>query len=244
MVQIAENIAQVRARIAAACERSGRDPQTVRLIGVSKTHPAALVEEVAAAGITDFGENRVEEANAKIPLVNSAVNPPPTWHLIGHVQSRKSKDLFVEGKPLFQLVHSVDSVKLASKLARIAEENQVTLPVLLQMNVSGEASKEGFDAANWSTDAAVKAQIWQAFSTIQALAGLRIDGLMTIAPIVDDLEQARPVFRELRLLRDALRESSGLALSELSMGMTDDFPVAIEEGATLIRIGRAIFGER
>ncbi|MBC8170551.1 MAG: YggS family pyridoxal phosphate-dependent enzyme [Anaerolineae bacterium] len=244
MSHLAENIARVRAEIEAACEHSGRDPQTVRLIAVSKTHPAAMVQEAAAAGITAFGENRVEEASPKILTVNAAVNPAPIWHLIGHVQSRKAKDLVVGGKALFDLVHSVDSVKLASKLARIAVENQTTLSVLLQMNVSGEASKEGFAAATWSTDPAVRAQLWQAVSTIQALPGLKLAGLMTIAPIVADLEQARPVFRALRMLRDALGESFGVALPELSMGMTDDFPVAIEEGATLLRIGRAIFGER
>ncbi|HEX2621969.1 MAG TPA: YggS family pyridoxal phosphate-dependent enzyme, partial [Phototrophicaceae bacterium] len=217
---IAENLAHIRAEITVACQRAERDPETVTLVGVSKTRSAALVLEAAAAGITDFGENRVEEAGEKIPQVNTRLpaDQPPIWHLIGHVQSRKVKDLFVGGQPLFDLIHSVDSVKLASKLSRIAEENHITMDVLLQMNVSGEASKEGFDAAGWGDDPAIRARLWQDFSTIRAMPGLQVSGLMTIAPIVTDLEQVRPVFRQLRTLRDALSESFGAVLIELSMG--------------------------
>jgi PLP dependent protein len=241
---LAQNIARVQAEIAAACQRIGRDPQSITLIGVTKTKPADLVLEALAAGLQHFGENRVEESIEKIPKVNAGAKERPTWHMIGHIQSRKVKDLFLNGAPLFDLIHSVDSVKLAGKLSRQAEEHGVRLDVLLQMNVSGEASKEGFDAAHWETDSAVRARIWQDYSTIRAMSGLNICGLMTIAPIVDEMEQARPVFAGLRRLRDALSESFGSVLTELSMGMTDDYPVAVEEGATLVRVGRAIFGER
>jgi PLP dependent protein len=248
MSSIAQNIARVQAEINAACERSGRDPQTVTLIGVSKTKPVEQILEAIDAGLQHFGENRVEESNEKIPKVNAQTETHPQWHMIGHVQSRKVKDLFLSGtsglSPLFDLIHSVDSIKLAGKFSKQAEEAGIKLNILLQMNVSGEESKEGFDAVNWAIDSEVRARVWQEFSTIRGMAGLNICGLMTIAPIVDEMEAARPVFVSLRQLRDALSESFGVALTELSMGMTDDYPVAVEEGATLVRVGRAIFGER
>lgn len=247
--QIAAHIAQIRATIAAACLRVGRDPQGVTLVGVSKTQPVTAVLEAAAAGLLDFGENRLEEASGKIPAVNAALAERPIWHLIGHLQSRKTKDLWAGGPdsttpPLFDLIHSLDNVKLAGKLARIAEERHVQQDVLLQMNVSGEASKEGFAAYGWADDREIRTRLWQDFSTIQGMTGLRICGLMTIAPIAENMEAVRPVFADLRRLRDALSESFGAVLPELSMGMTDDYPVAVEEGATLVRVGRAIFGER
>jgi pyridoxal phosphate enzyme (YggS family) len=242
---LAERIAQIQANIDAACQRVGRDPQTVTLVAVSKTHPAERVLEAIAAGLQDFGENRVEEAMQKIAVVNSQVKEPPVWHLIGHLQSRKVRDLFADdGQPLFDLVHSVDSVKLAGKLSRLAEDHGTQLEILLQMNVSGETSKEGFDAVGWEQEGEIRARLWQDFSTIRSMPGLSISGLMTIPPMVDDMEQARPVFRKLRLLRDAMSESFGAVLPDLSMGMTEDYPIAIEEGATLVRVGRAIFGER
>jgi PLP dependent protein len=248
MSSIAQNIARVQAEVNAASQRSGRDPQTVTLIGVSKTKPVEQILEAIGAGLQHFGENRVEESNDKIPKVNAQAQICPQWHMIGHVQSRKVKDLFVSGtsglSPLFDLIHSVDSVKLAGKLSKQAEDAGVNLNVLLEMNVSGEESKEGFHAVNWTTDSEVRARVWEDFSTIHAMAGLNICGLMTIAPIVDEMEAARPVFVSLRQLRDALSESFGAVLTELSMGMTDDYPVAVEEGATLVRVGRAIFGER
>lgn len=242
---LTERIAQIQAGIDEACQRAGRDPQRVTLVAVSKTHPAETVLEAIEAGIHDFGENRVEEAGPKIAAVNGQVKEAPIWHLIGHLQSRKARDLFTEdGQPLFDLVHSVDSVKLAGKLSKLAEDHGATLEILLQINVSGEASKEGFDAVGWDQDKEIRARLWQDFSTIRSMPGLAISGLMTIAPIVDEMEQARPVFRSLRLLRDALSESFGAVLPDLSMGMTDDYPVAVEEGSTLVRVGRAIFGER
>jgi pyridoxal phosphate enzyme (YggS family) len=210
----------------------------VTLIAVSKTQPIEKILAAVKAGVQHFGENRVEEASEKIPAVNAI------WHLIGHLQSRKTKALILNGAPLFNLIHAIDSVKLAGKVSQLALEHQLKLDVLLQMNVSGEQSKEGFDAHHWKTDSEVRAHIWQDFSTIRAMPGLNISGLMTIAPIVQEMESARPVFSSLRGLRDALSDSFGTVLPDLSMGMTDDYPVAIEEGATLVRIGRAIFGER
>lgn len=239
---IAENLTLVRASIAAAAQRAGRDPASVTLIAVSKTHPAPALLEAAAAGVQHFGENRVEEATNKIPVVNAAVAAPPVWHMIGHIQSRKAKDV----PPLFDVVHSVDTVRLAEKLAQaaLARSDQRPLDVFLEVNVSGEASKSGFAAAGWQQNAFVRDALWQEVAQVAALPGLRLRGLMTMAPIVEDVEQARPVFRSLALLRAALAESLNTPLPELSMGMTDDYPVAIEEGATFVRIGRAIFGER
>lgn len=237
---IAENIAHIRTVIADACTRAGRSPDSVTLVAVSKTHPASAILEAIAAGVQHFGENRVEESVEKIADVIRQVEKPPMWHMIGHVQSRKSKEVV----PLFDMVHSVDSLKLAGKLSRLAQEQGKTLNVLLQVNVSGETSKEGIDAANWESDAAVRGNVWREVEQIAALPGLNVQGLMTIAPIADEMEDVRPVFANLRRLRDALSKSLLMPLPELSMGMTDDYPVAIEEGATLVRIGRAIFGER
>ncbi len=241
-MSIADNLERVGETIAAACARAGRDPAGVTLIAVSKTHPPELVLEAAAAGVQHFGENRVEEAESKILRVRTANAVPLTWHMIGHIQSRKAKDI----PPLFQVVHSVDTVKLAEKLARLREERGADgrLDVLLEINISGEESKSGFAAFGWDTDPALRARLWADVRQIAALPALNLRGLMTMAPIVPVMEQARPVFAGLRALRDALAESLDLALPDLSMGMTDDYPVAIEEGATLVRIGRAIFGER
>lgn len=239
---IAENLSLVRASIAAAAQRAGRDPASVTLIAVSKTHPTPALLEAAAAGVQHFGENRVEEATSKIPAVVAAVSAPLVWHMIGHIQSRKAKDV----PPLFDVVHSVDTVRLAEKLAQAAlgRGDARPLDVFLEVNVSGEASKSGFAASGWQQNASVRDALWQEAAQVAALPGLRLRGLMTMAPIVDDVEQARPVFRSLALLRAALADSLNVPLPDLSMGMTDDYPVAIEEGATFVRIGRAIFGER
>jgi pyridoxal phosphate enzyme (YggS family) len=244
-MSIAENLERVRGEITAACARAGRNPDTVTLVAVSKTHPAQAVLEAAARGVQHFGENRVEEGVTKIPQVAAALaakqpGHPLVWHMIGHVQSRKAKDV----PPLFSVVHSVDTVKLAERLAREAAEAGKTLDALLEINISGEASKGGFAASGWQNDAELRARLWDEVKRISALPGLNVRGLMTMAPIVEDMQQARPVFADLARLRTALSESLGLPLPDLSMGMTDDYPVAIEEGATLVRIGRAIFGER
>ncbi len=240
MSGLAERIEQVRAQIAAACANAGRPPAEVTLLAVSKTHPAEAVVEAIAAGVQHFGENRVEEAKDKIPVVNTSASVPPIWHMIGHIQSRKAKEI----PGLFQVVHSVDSVKLAEKLARLMTERGESLDVLLEINVSGEVSKSGLMAVNWSQDAAVRTALWASVGELLALPSLRVRGLMTMAPIVADMELARPVFADLAALRLALSESFDVILPDLSMGMTDDYPVAIEEGATIVRVGRAIFGER
>jgi pyridoxal phosphate enzyme (YggS family) len=226
--QLAENIAHVRAAIEQAAERAGRDPEDVTLVAVSKTMPVELVQMAYNLGVKDFGENRVQEA---LPKVEAFHPPEVRWHMIGHVQSNKAKK--VAGP--FALVHSVDSVRLAELLNRYASERGLVLAVLIQLNVAGEASKEG----------ASPEEALELARRVVELPALRVEGLMTIAPIVEHPEDARPVFRQLRLLRDHLRDEVPQSdWQHLSMGMTDDYRVAIEEGATIVRIGRAIFGER
>jgi len=239
-MSITENMDLVRQRINAACQKSGRSPADVTLIAVSKTHPTEAVLEAIAAGAQHFGENRVEEAEIKIPVVNAQVSKSPTWHMIGHVQSRKAKDIV----PLFQYVQSVDSLKLAQKFSALCVEQGRQLDVLLEMNVSGEEVKDGFVASKWDSDSELKRALWSQIEQVLALPGLQVRGLMTMAPIVANPEEARPVFASLAKLRRALESDFSVSLPELSMGMTDDYPVAIEEGATFVRVGRAIFGER
>jgi len=227
-----DRIAAVQARIAAAARQAGRDPAEVTLVAVTKTQPAGMVVAAYRAGLRILGENRVEEAGPKATEVAGllAPDPPPAWHMIGHVQSRKAADVL----PWASMVHSVDSEKLARRLSRFCAEAGVTLPVLLEINVAAEASKYGLapDDAGRAVEA------------IAALPGLRIAGLMTMAPIAADPEETRPVFAGLRRLRDDLvRRFPEVDCWHLSMGMTDDFEVAVEEGATLVRIGRAIFPE-
>lgn len=231
--EIAQRIAVVQARIAAAARRAGRDPSSVTLVAVSKTAGPEAVVAAYHAGLRAFGENRVEEAAPKATSVAAllAPHPPPAWHMVGHLQSRKAADVL----PWASWVHSVDSIKLAGRLSRCCVAADRVLPILLEVNVSGEASKYGF--APGDLPAAVEA--------IAILPGLRVEGLMTMAPIVPDPEEARPVFVALRrLLEEMAQRYPALPWRHLSMGMTDDFEVAIEEGATMVRIGRAIFGER
>ena len=237
---IAENIHIVRGRIETACAKSGRKPDDVTLIAVSKTNPAEAVIEATAVGVQHFGENRVEEAESKIPVVNAQVSKAPTWHMIGHVQSRKAKDVAA----LFQYVHSVDTLKLAQKFSALSVEKGEKLAVLLEINVSGEEAKHGFVAMDWASKDKVKSDLWLQIEQVLALPGLRVCGLMTMAPIVPDPEEARPVFASLSALRNALENRFLVKLPDLSMGMTDDYEVAIAEGATFVRVGRAIFGER
>lgn len=234
------NLSAVRETIAAACARANRDPSQVILVAVSKTHPERVILEAVAAGVQHFGENRVEEGSVKIPAVNRRASVPLTWHMVGHVQSRKAKDVV----PLFEVVHSVDTLKLADKFSRMAVEGGKSLDVLLEVNVSGEESKSGLAASGWSSDPSIRERLWQEIGQILALPGLNVRGLMTMAPIVETMEHARPVFASLAALRDSLTGKFQRTLPDLSMGMTDDYPVAIEEGATLVRVGRAIFGER
>lgn len=238
---IAEAVSKVREQIAAACQRAGRNPDAVTLVAVSKQRSAAEIVEAIEAGVRHLGENRLDEALPKIAAVSERTRVPVTWHMVGHVQRRKARHV-LSG---FAMLHSLDSVKLAQRLSRFLGEREETLDVLLEMNVSGEASKAGWDASNWQHDPAQRRAVWDDVAQIASLPGVTIRGLMTMAPIVSEPEQARPVFVALRELRDALAADFPAAdWSELSMGMTDDYPVAVEEGATLVRIGRAIFGPR
>ena len=225
---LAANIAEVRSHIARAAVRAGRNVDEITLVAVSKTRPAELVKVAYSLGVVHFGENRVQEALPKI----AAFHPQDLrWHMIGHLQSNKANKIVGN----FDCVHSVDSLHLAQILDRYAMEHAVRLPILLQINIAGEESKEGMDA----TEAPALAR------QITQLPHLDVQGLMTIAPLVADAEEVRPVFRALRLLRDRLRaDIPQCDWQHLSMGMTDDYMVAIEEGATIVRIGRAIFGER
>ncbi len=225
---MAANISHVRSTIAESALGVGRTPEEITLVAVSKTMPVELVQMAYNLGVTDFGENRVQEALPKIAAFHAQ---ELRWHMIGHLQSNKA------GKVVspFYCVQSVDSLHLAQSLSRHAGEQEKRLSVLLQVNVSGEASKEGMALAETSELA----------RQIVVLPHLQVDGLMTIAPLVEDPEQVRPVFRALRLLREQLRtELAQCSWQHLSMGMTDDYRIAIEEGATIVRIGRAIFGER
>ncbi len=225
--QIAERLAALRARIAAAARRAGREPGQVTLIAVSKAKPVAAVRAAAAQGALDFGENRIQEALTKIPL-----GPPEArWHLIGHLQSNKAKLAVAR----FHLIHAVDSAALAQRLDRLAHEAGKAQLALLQVKLGDEETKSGLNPADLPA----------AYAVARDLPNLRVRGLMTIPPFCPNPEDARPYFRQLRALRDQLLERfPGDDLPELSMGMSHDFEVAIEEGATLIRIGTAIFGAR
>lgn len=249
MSTIQRALEQVRERVADACIRVNRSPTSVTLIAVSKTFPAEAVIEATDAGQRDFGENRVEEALGKIERVEqrfvdrslSSSDSFIHWHLIGHVQSRKTRD--VAGR--FHLIHSVDSLRLAAKLNATCTTRNCVQDVLLECNVSGETSKEGFPLADWQRDPPVLEKFVRDVAQIIALPNVRVRGLMTIAPIVEHPDQARPTFASLCALRDAVRERLPSAMwDHLSMGMTDDFEAAIAEGATMVRIGRAIFGAR
>ncbi len=240
-VDVAKRVALVKATIAEACARVGRDPSEVTLVAVCKTHPPEAVVAAMRAGVTDFGENRVEEARGKIPAVEALAGSRPTWHMVGHIQRRKARDVVA----LFDFVHSVDRLKLAERLSRLASEAGREIPILLEINVSGEETKWGWRADHWKNTPSQRNTLWSDVEAILKLPGLRVEGLMTMAPIVDDPETARPIFVRLRELRDALAtDFPEASWRHLSMGMTDDYPVAVEEGATIVRIGRAIFGPR
>jgi pyridoxal phosphate enzyme (YggS family) len=239
---ICRNLQRVRERIAAAALRVGRDPADVTLVAVTKTFPVQVILDGYAAGLRQFGENRPEEGAEKVPQVSAAVDgPQPTWHMVGHVQSRKAGLAVAH----FDVIHSVDRLKIARRLSRHAVEAGREVPVLLECNVSGETTKYGFPVDSWREDTAQRAGFFDACAEILQLPGLHVRGLMTMAPFSDDPETARPVFRALRGLRDALvARFPDAGWPELSMGMTDDFEVAVEEGATVVRIGRALFGVR
>ncbi len=231
---IVENLERVLKRIERAAARSGRAPESVRLVAVSKGFGQRVIRLAHQAGLRDIGENRVEEAEAKQAALEGLQDL--RWHMIGTIQSRKAEKVVAA----FGMVHSVDRLKIARLLDRHAGAAGVRLPVLLECNVSGEATKAGWPLAASS--------IWDAamedFKQIVALPHLEVGGLMTMAPLTADPEHVRPVFHRLSELRSALEVKLGCPLPELSMGMTDDFEVAVEEGATLVRIGRALFGPR
>jgi len=217
---IEQNVRNLQQRIARACERVGRSPDEVTLVAVTKTVDVSAIEAAFNSGIRDFGESRVQEAKPKIEQLQR-LKPGITWHMLGHLQTNKAKT----AADIFDIIHSVDSLKLAETLNNCSPKR---LPILIQVNVSAEATKSGFQLP----------EVKDAVKQIGQLPNLEIQGLMTIAPWVDNAEEVRPVLRQMRQLRDSL------GLRHLSMGMSDDFEVAIEEGATLVRIGRAIFGER
>src|SRR5687767_10282955 len=223
----------VLGRIEAAARRAGRAPEEVTLVAVSKTHPAALVREAAAAGLADFGENRVQEAEGKIADLKPEA-PHLRWHLIGHLQPNKAR----RAARLFDLIHTVDSAALAARLERVcAEEGRGSLDVLVQVDLAGEETKSG----------AAEAELPAVFEALSACERVRCRGLMTLPPFFEDAERVRAYFRRLRELRDEWggRRAFGAAgAGELSMGMSHDFEVAVEEGATLVRVGTSIFGER
>jgi PLP dependent protein len=226
MDSVAENLAHVREQIAQAAAKAGRAVDEIELVAITKTHPAEKVREAVEAGQTLFGESRVQEARIKIPELPSALY----WHFVGHLQKNKIRHAL----PLFELIHSVDSLGLAEDVNRIAEEEGLHPRVLLEVNVAGEGSKFGFSPDK------LRAQM----ESLLGLPRLSILGLMTIPPLADEAEASRKYFVGLRELRDRLQTEFHVDLAQLSMGMTNDFPIAVVEGATLVRVGTAIFGER
>jgi pyridoxal phosphate enzyme (YggS family) len=226
---LARNLETVRTRLVRAASTARRDPADIRLIAVSKTFSADHVRAAAAAGQADFGENRIQEA---LPKIQATADLPLRWHLIGHLQSNKAR----KAVGPFAAIHSVDGVELLSRLDGIAREERRRVDVLIQVDLAGEETKFGLDA-----DA-----LGPLFALAQSLEGARVVGLMLLPPFFEDPERVRPFFRRLRELRDGLLDAgtpSGM-LRELSMGMSHDFEVAVEEGATMVRVGTAIFGER
>src|SRR6185503_2520244 len=226
---LAERLARVRAQLAAAAGKAGRPAEDVRLIAISKTHPAAAVKHLIELGAADMGENRVQEAEEKIAEVGREA---ARWHLVGHLQANKAR----RAVNLFDVIHSLDSVDLARRLDRLCVEEGRKLAVLIQVDLGHEETKSGID----------ESELTHLVEGLGPLTRLELTGLMTLPPFFDDPEQSRPFFRRLRELRDELaaRGTFPGGKGELSMGMTNDFEVAIEEGATMVRVGTAIFGER
>jgi len=226
MSSILENLERVWEQIAQAAAKAGRDVKDVELVAIAKTHPAEKVREAVEAGQTLFGESRVQEARAKIPELSSNIR----WHFVGHLQKNKVR----QALPLFEMIHSVDSLALAQDINRIAEEEGLYPRVLLEVNVAGEGSKFGFGPAN----------LREQMEALLALPRLSIEGLMCIPPLAVESEDSQKFFVQVRELRDSLEKEFNMKLPQLSMGMTQDFPIGIQEGATLVRVGTAIFGER
>ncbi len=226
MINIEANLNRVRNEIAQAAQVSGRNMSDVELVAVTKTHPAEIVREAIGAGQVVFGESKVQEARAKIPVLPSHLR----WHFIGHLQKNKIRHAL----PLFEMIHSVDSLDLAEAIDRIAQEDGLHPRILLEVNVAGEGSKFGFKATT----------LRAGLESLLMLPRLSIEGLMCIPPLAEEAEASRKYFVELRELRDAIEKEFQVKLPQLSMGMTNDYNVAVEEGATLVRVGTAIFGER
>jgi pyridoxal phosphate enzyme (YggS family) len=220
------NLAGIRQRIEAACARADRSPDSVTLLAVTKAHPPETVNRAAELGLTVFGENKVQEAKAKIPLCSGRLH----WHMIGHLQTNKCRDAVA----LFEMIQSVDSLHLAEEINKRADAAAKTMPVLLEVNAVGEASKFGYSPEKLLLD----------LPALNALRRIEIHGLMTVPPYTTDPQRLRPVFRAMRELKQRAEELLGAPLPHLSMGMSDDFEVAIEEGSTIIRIGTALFGPR
>lgn len=231
-MSVAENIAEVRGRIATAARRVNRDPDSIRLMAVTKTFPAEVIQQAYDAGARLFGENRVQEFSAKAAALRDLEGAE--WHLIGHLQSNKA----AKAAEVFHAVDSVDSLRLAEKLNNAALNLDKQLPILIEINVGGEEAKSGIDANSLELEEFLKVAV--------RLDQLQFCGLMTIPPFTEDPQEARPFFRRLRELRDRIagRDLPGINLDVLSMGMSHDFEVAIEEGSTCVRLGSAIFGER
>ena len=227
---IADRVAAVRERIARAAERASRPPGDVTLVAVTKTHPEGAVRAAFAAGVRDFGENRVQEAEPKVAATADLAAAGLRWHLVGHLQSNKAR----KAAALFGVVQSVDSLDLGRRLARIGAETGRPLRALVQVDLAGEETKFGLP----------EAQLLPTLEALRAIEGLAVEGLMILPPYLDDPEQLRPYFRRLRALRDQARAAGLLAGRELSMGMSHDFEAAVEEGATMVRVGTALFGER
>jgi pyridoxal phosphate enzyme (YggS family) len=229
-VGLRERLDEVREKIATVARRCGREPKEITLVAVSKTHPVSVVKQALGAGVTDLGENRVQEAESKIPALRFQA---ARWHLIGHLQGNKAR----RAVKLFDVVHTLDSVSLADRLDRAcAEENRAELPVLIQVDLAGETTKSGVPATG----------LTELVGIVKQYSRLRLQGLMALPPFYEDSERVRPFFRRLRELRDELQATGnfGEQQGQLSMGMSHDFEVAIEEGATIVRVGTAIFGER
>jgi pyridoxal phosphate enzyme (YggS family) len=225
-VSLAENLDLIRQRIRAACARVGRDEKSVTLLAVSKTHPPETIREAVDCGQLLFGENKIQEAKAKIPLCPGKAR----WHFIGHLQSNKVRDA-VE---MFEMIQGVDSLAIAKEISKRAEQSAKTMPVLIEVNVAGEASKFGY----------APEKLLAEFNELNVLPRIEVHGLMAIPPFTPVPEKARPYFQKLRQLKERAEAVLGAPLTHLSMGMSGDFEVAIEEGATLVRVGTALFGER
>jgi PLP dependent protein len=227
---IAQRVDAVRERIARAARRAGRHPEEITLVAVSKTHPPERVREAFAAGVHDFGENKVQEAEAKVAALSDLRAQGLRWHLVGHLQANKAR----KAAALFDCVHTLDGGALGVRLEKASAQLKKALPVLAQVDLAGEATKFGLDEAH----------LFPALEILRGLKSVRLEGLMAMPPYAADPEAVRPYFRRLRELRDRARAENLLLGTALSMGMSHDLEVAVEEGATLVRVGTAIFGER